>query len=456
MASSRAHENATQSSVSIRNFGAIGNGVTDDYPAALAAISYLVTLGGGKLILPRGRYLFNSSLQINSPSIYLEGEGNTVSYIVNGTTNLPAISFGDGVTQYYSGGVSKLGFTGKAGITGVSGQLGLKINKFGQMVLENLRVDSSGSALYKGVNLVSVSQTFYNKVAVQSCLSTGVDLLGVSDLYMESCRSDANGTVGFLFNGCQGVYAGGCTAYGNTTQGWYFLSGDPVNAPNKNNFFTSCIGDTSGSYNWVINDSRDSMFTNCWGCTQLSAVVNTFAAGFILSGQYCKDLMFTGCIAEYNNSHGFVIDSSVSAPTKITFNNCTFGATGHGNGRSGAGSGLSISGGANVITDVRVNGGSFSDNATSPIVNNSTGDVRILGNPIGYNNEQTGVVSVTSGTSIAITFPQTMIASPQVIQITPWWNSGTVWASSITTAGFTINWVNAASPTVFFSWSAKR
>jgi hypothetical protein len=47
--------------VSVLDYGAFGDGTTDDTPAFAAAVQYLVGLGGGTLYAPRGTYLLNGS-----------------------------------------------------------------------------------------------------------------------------------------------------------------------------------------------------------------------------------------------------------------------------------------------------------------------------------------------------------------------------------------------------------
>jgi len=43
--------------VSVRDFGAVGDGVTNDTDAFSAASAYITSLGGGKLVIPRGTYV---------------------------------------------------------------------------------------------------------------------------------------------------------------------------------------------------------------------------------------------------------------------------------------------------------------------------------------------------------------------------------------------------------------
>jgi hypothetical protein len=57
-----------QESVSVKDFGATGDGVTDDTAAIQAAITYLDTLGGGTIHVPRGEYIISSTLDFRTAS----------------------------------------------------------------------------------------------------------------------------------------------------------------------------------------------------------------------------------------------------------------------------------------------------------------------------------------------------------------------------------------------------
>src|SRR6185503_18002320 len=47
---------ATSIEINLRDFGAVGDGVTDDGPAFQAALDALATAGGGTLFVPEGKY----------------------------------------------------------------------------------------------------------------------------------------------------------------------------------------------------------------------------------------------------------------------------------------------------------------------------------------------------------------------------------------------------------------
>ena len=73
--------------VSVKDFGAVGNGVTNDTAAIQAAIDYLHGLNKGRLLIPAGTYLVNSALTYYS-NLVIEGDGMDSSVInIDGATS---------------------------------------------------------------------------------------------------------------------------------------------------------------------------------------------------------------------------------------------------------------------------------------------------------------------------------------------------------------------------------
>jgi hypothetical protein len=77
-------------SVSVRDFGAIGDGVTNDAPAINAALAYVHARGGGSVRVPVGTYRLQSILRIGSNTSLVAEDGvvylkdHTASFINNG------------------------------------------------------------------------------------------------------------------------------------------------------------------------------------------------------------------------------------------------------------------------------------------------------------------------------------------------------------------------------------
>lgn len=61
--------------VSVADFGAVGDGVTDDYAAVQAAIDHLVSRGGGLLYVPSGTYILSATVSVFNESVHIVGDG---------------------------------------------------------------------------------------------------------------------------------------------------------------------------------------------------------------------------------------------------------------------------------------------------------------------------------------------------------------------------------------------
>lgn len=338
----------------VLRYGADLTGTTDSAPSFIAAVSVLTNLGGGALIIPRGDYLLNSTVQIASSGVYIRGDGCDAgaTRIVNGQTNGAAIQFGDGTNAYSRCGISQVSFGQKSGVTAVAGNCGLRLNKSTNFHLNDIEVFNFPGALYNGIELIDVAQSFFYGTGVQSCLNAGclikmgTSANGCVDIYWLNGRSDAN-AFGWQIIDSQGLYFENCTGFSNNTNAWNILTTGPQGC--LNHFYVNCIGDTSGSYNWAISQLNSAYFAQCWGSAQQNTAVNTFADGFFFNGNV-TDILMNGCIAAANNGHGL----EIGAASRMIIRDFMGGvrASGDGNGKGGAlgGNGIQIDTGAVDIT----------------------------------------------------------------------------------------------------------
>jgi len=444
--------------VSVKDFGAVGDGVTDDTAAFNLAIA-AVPSEGGTILIPSGTYKV-TNIEIDKSRVFLQGSNDGSSVILNGGTNTPAIKFGNGVTIIYEGGLFNLKFGSATGVVGVAGQCGFEFAKVGQFSVENVVIQSFPAALYNGAQFTNASQFNLFNVTAQSCLNDGFLFNTTIDAYVTDCRADANGSSGFVFNTAEGGYFKGCTAYLNDSHGWFFQSDDPTTAVNKNNFFINCVGDTSGSHNWLIVDSKNSFWIGSWGGTQKSTAVNTFATGFFMQTVSCSCLYFTSCVAVNNNAHGVqVFDTGVTAPFDIQFINCQFGSTVNGlngNGKSGVGNGLRLNGN---VDSIRVIGCSFAGNA-SGAVNLSNGTDIIIQSSVGYRTSR-NATAIISGGATTVVVNHLLDVTPNQWDIALTFGSeakgavDSLYVSNITSTQFTINVAPAPSGDITVNWIAR-
>ena len=65
--------------VNVRDFGAVGDGVTLDTQAIQRAIAYLHRQGGGRVIVPAGRYLTGSLALLSHINLHLDSPQSVLS-----------------------------------------------------------------------------------------------------------------------------------------------------------------------------------------------------------------------------------------------------------------------------------------------------------------------------------------------------------------------------------------
>ncbi len=75
----------SEQQVSVKDFGAVGNGLTDDTAAIQAAINFVASLSGGVVFVPRGTYLISAALSITTAGVTLAGVTSVNSGSVTGS-----------------------------------------------------------------------------------------------------------------------------------------------------------------------------------------------------------------------------------------------------------------------------------------------------------------------------------------------------------------------------------
>lgn len=395
----KAQTSSSTTYINVMDYGATGNGSTDDSGAFKSAIAALQSANGGTLLVPAGKYLLKSTVNVTLSNMRIQGEG-AVSWIINGQASAPAIQFGDGANSYFGCGVFDLTFGQAAGVSASIGNAGLSMLKVGQSWVERCSCIPYPASLYTGFYFNNSSQMFMTGNQATSCMAAGYFWTNnCLDMYLTNSRSDASG-IGFHIQDSAGFYFTNAAGWNN---GMAWSLDTAGGGGNSNLFFTNCIGDTSGSVNWNITSATVAFFADCWGSTQQNTQVNTWASGFYLNGTGVRDISFSGGTALYNNSHGMTIDGGA---TNIQITGFQFGSPssiGTGNGRSASGGhGLFIGNATGVVVDASLfagnhgyglNNGSgvnvdvahctFTGNATGPI--NGNGTASSYRNNRGYN-----------------------------------------------------------------------
>jgi hypothetical protein len=78
--------NTINGTVNVRNFGAVGDGVTDDAASIQAAIDFLQAQGGGTLFIPAKTYYLGSTLTVTDSDVKIIGAGRNSTKLLFGSS----------------------------------------------------------------------------------------------------------------------------------------------------------------------------------------------------------------------------------------------------------------------------------------------------------------------------------------------------------------------------------
>ena len=268
-----------QERISVKDFGAVGDGTTDDTTAFKNAIASLETntlYRGGTIYIPSGKYKITDTLQIFSASgtdssginIFLVGDGPYST-----TLDFSSSAAGKDGIQILNGGnfgISKL-FINGATQNGIRmGSEPIDANYNFEFVIEQVQVKNCvGSGLsspqsylgtirdcwflYNGGH--GIELTGYHTsldISRTECGNNAGDGFHVNGMVYSTftaCAADANTYAGFSFSNCNGVTLDSCGTESNQRDGYVFttsdasVSGVPAAAQNIRGFvMNGCVG----------------------------------------------------------------------------------------------------------------------------------------------------------------------------------------------------------------------
>jgi hypothetical protein len=134
--------------VSVKDFGAVGDGVADDTAAIQAAIDAVFNTGGGTVYIPTGTYLVSSIVKnwIGAVTVRIVGAGKRATKLKkkSGTTT-PILDFSSGVSilETYSE-ISDLWLQG----LGAATEAGLRVTDWGRWTLKNVQIDTCNKGIH--------------------------------------------------------------------------------------------------------------------------------------------------------------------------------------------------------------------------------------------------------------------------------------------------------------------
>lgn len=466
--------------VSVKDFGAVGDGVTDDTAAIQAAITAAIAQGGGRVVVPSGIYRY-TALTINGSGVHLVGNGERATILRKTTTTGIGIDIGDGAIT--PDDVTVAGMTLDAAATQTAGSI-IRVRNGHNVNCENLRF---GVGLFRCIQFDGGASQFIYRVskieansASNACIVVGENGGLVQDIWLADMILDPDNTgVGLELVNASGVYMD----HIDVITGLHGIRARPGNGQRvKAVFATDVLVDTTDSHGWYIDPTgtglaADWSMSNCWGATCGNSGSGN---GFLAAGNY-KGMAFSNPRFINNKQSGMVFIGSgvgVTITNPQVYCNSTIGAgTKHGIEFGGAVRGVTVVGGASGlgglfgtnnqqfgifidtgVTDIALVGVDLTGNV-SPVLDASSASNRLFDGCAGLRTRNRGTGTVANGTSsIAVNHDLAFTPAVSDIVITP--TSALVtasnwWISATTATQFTLTTNVNVGANFTFGWDAR-
>jgi hypothetical protein len=256
----------------VLDYGAIGDGTTDDHTSVSNAVAAALAAGGGIVYFPAGTYLMTAALSVGSSTISLLGAGSAASVLSFSSTT------GNGIT--FVGGSSMRDMTSIRGLSVIaattSSGYGISVASSPGLVIEDCYIDNYVTAVYSTTPII-----------VNRCTLIQDGIAGSENLHVVSLAVSAAGSV---VSHCH-VTMDDCTSLNNSP-----VYSEAPRTRVLNNYFdmTAMTTPTGGGF---IANSED-----CWFVGNF-----TGAASTIIGLYMANDYRFY----EANNAGGYDEESGL-------------------------------------------------------------------------------------------------------------------------------------------------
>jgi len=322
-----------EQTVSVKDFGAVGDGVTDDTTAIQDAIDAF-SATGATIFLPAGTYKVTSTLNIQSSYISLVGDGR-------GTTIIESASAINDVI--YLQGLSSPGiynntlrdFDIRFSVTTTAGNA-ISMYRANQIIVERVNIDAAWNCFnIKTTNNVILTEIIGSNVrgdygCYWHSLSDGTERSDVLTMANTVFNNNSNGGDGIVLDGFVQTLRLVCVGILNANYGFQVKN----TVPNPSYFpgFIECFDlEIDGTNNTAIQIEGGRGFSFC-GCNVFNLATATGPIVNILpdlSGSFTSDIRFTGCRifggqeqAIYMGGRNFLLSNSIVGGGNSTGYNC--------------------------------------------------------------------------------------------------------------------------------------
>ena len=311
-----------QEFVSVLDFGAVADGVTDSIAAFQAA-----ALAAKCVYVPTGSYLISGTVSISKNGAQWYGDGISSTIITSNSTTLPMFSIATGLNGVQ---IENLQLT--RSVVATNGADGIRCSTvtIGQAQLSRLLVQKQ----WVGINLGPTDYSEVKNCIVQKCLSEGFRVVntatdGACQWSFDSCLSQMNDARGFLTQTIAGpaqVTLGtykNCATYANSITGIAFAGSASV--PIQGVRIIGGFYGESGNSNVYLDTYGDqhmitAVFTELAGQIATGSASSTPPSGIgsgieVTSNNF--GTLITGCHSNGNSEDGFYLSGVTT-----TINGC--------------------------------------------------------------------------------------------------------------------------------------
>lgn len=308
--------------LNVKDFGAKGDGTTDDAAAIQAAVNAITA--GGTLFFPAGTYKISTSINVTSNGVRLLGAGRMGTKILPTATSIDAFHFGGGNVgsgPFRSGIESMQISSARKGVWFDKGSTSCVAR---DLYIVNCAIGIQNNGDYtvnpRNDNIITSIQ----RVEVENFSQYGFYFYHCGDAYISECQTTGSNLAGksmVVESGCTAIYGSRCNFLSSATG---IEINDTVGiSPNPGSFrtqpgqmfFSDVLGDTCTNYGWNIANAYQVTLTDCWGGGSTNGV------GFAI-GASSKEITLQGCRALGNSQHGITVGANANGRVKIVGCHC--------------------------------------------------------------------------------------------------------------------------------------
>jgi hypothetical protein len=292
--------------VSVKDFGATGNGVTNDLTAIRNAIAALS--GGGTLYFPTGNYLVNGKIEITANGVSILGDGRGATTITTNALTGDIIAVGSSISITRSNTISNLTITSVVARTdGASIHVaGAKATTIDNVEIRNgfdgIRVTSYGNQAQTVINNVLIeNSTFFGRGMVFGETGNVCNEVFITQVTIADCWD------GVKFFLCSGFYSSNVSIYTSRNVGVAIEpnAGQAIYGLQLSNW----ISDSSAVDGWLIGGlgkTAEVFLNNCYASSSGQIGFHLFV------GVVLNTISLNDCISKRNGRIGMLINSGVN------------------------------------------------------------------------------------------------------------------------------------------------